>query len=652
MAAESIKQKTENRDWLGIIVPWLSPLLALVIFVALYFLAPEWNRSTLRLATFGLMWVALASSWNLIGGYTGYVDFGHTVFVGIGGYAVGILIARLGILYGAESVPDQQLINWSIWQALPVAFTVGAVFAGLIGWPTLRLKGPYFAIAMLGTYVAVREIVRADFTDFEPLFASLGVPQLADLNLRLTNGGVGISFLAPFARPDDIFNMMLALAAIVFFVSLWIYRSQFGKMLQAVREDEVGADMRGINTTAIKIGIFMLAGGFTALIGGVKAYWDGYVDPLTIFPEEYTIQLIMMVMLGGKGRPWGAVIGALVFYYGRITIWANAGQQQLMITGLLLTFVVLFMPGGLLGILDPEDRGLLWFIRHRLLGQKEEGVGGKEGFDFQDVPDDVIAERAKQNDSRNKDSGRIILEGRGVVKEFGGLRAVDGVDFNIHDGEIVGLLGPNGSGKTTLFNCVSGILPMTAGEVFLDGEATTGYLPWQINRTGLSRTFQRLRVYGKLTVNANMLLARRWKGVPPWMWLLIAPREVREKAVELMEFLKIDHVRNNLADNLSGGQQRLLEMGMTLMNDPKVVLLDEATSGVNPALVENIKDDIRRLNQERGVTFFLIEHNMSFAMELCDRIYVLDYGALIAHGTPEEIQNNPDVIEAYFGRDS
>jgi branched-chain amino acid transport system ATP-binding protein len=148
-----------------------------------------------------------------------------------------------------------------------------------------------------------------------------------------------------------------------------------------------------------------------------------------------------------------------------------------------------------------------------------------------------------------------------------------------------------------------------------------------------------------------MLLARKWKGVPAFMYFWLAPVEIRAKANDLIEFLQIEHVRNNLAENLSGGQQRLLEMGMTLMNDPLVVLLDEATSGVNPALVEDIKDNIRRLNQERGITFFLIEHNMSFAMELCSRIYVLDYGALIAEGTPEEIQNDPRVIEAYFGRD-
>jgi branched-chain amino acid transport system permease protein len=584
------------------------------------------------------MWIGLASSWNMICGYTGYIDFGHTVFVGLGGYTVGILVARLGILQGAETIAEQRAINLTTYQALPIAFIFGALFAGLVGWPTLRLKGPYFAIAMLGTYVAVREVIRADFTDF---------------GFNLTNGGVGISFLAPFANPNDIFNMMLVFAGLIFFISFWIYRSQIGKMLQAVREDEVGADMRGINTTGMKIGIFMLAGGFTALIGGLKAYWDGYIDPTTIFPDDYTIQMIMMVMLGGIGRPWGAVIGAVVFYYGRINIWANAGQQQLLITGLALTFVVLYMPSGILGFLDPEDRGLMWFIRHRLLGEKQEGVGGKEDFEFQDIattpaqPNPVVQDRVHED----KTQRRTLLEGRGVTKDFGGLRAVDNVDFKIHEGEIVGLLGPNGSGKTTLFNCISGVLPMTAGEVYLDGDSITGFASWRINRAGLSRTFQRLRVYDKLTVYANMLLARKWRGVPPWLWLWIAPPEVRQKADDLLEFLSIRHVRNNLAHNLSGGQQRLLEIGMTLMSDPLVVLLDEATSGVNPALVEDIKDDIRRLNRERGVTFFLVEHNMNFAMDLCERLYVLDYGALIASGEPEEIQNDPQVIEAYFGHD-
>jgi ABC-type branched-subunit amino acid transport system ATPase component/ABC-type branched-subunit amino acid transport system permease subunit len=624
----------EQTPLLERITPWITPVVAAVGLAALYFIGDGLNRSELRILTFILMWIAMTSSWNLIGGYTGYIDFGHSVFVGIGGYMVGILMVRLGVFTGAETLADQREAAFSFWQAFPFTFLAGAVFAGLVGYPTLRLKGPYFSIAMLGVLVSMREIARNN-------------------PLNLTNGGKGISFLAPFSEPLVIFHVMLVLAGTIFFISLWMYRVQIGKMLKAVRDDEVGADMRGINTTAIKIGIFMLAGGFTAMVGGTKAYWDGYIDPDTIFPPTYHIEIIMMVMLGGIGRPWGPVIGAVLFYYGRTYIWANAGSQHLLITGALLAGIVLFMPGGVLSLLDPEDRGLAWFIRRRFLGQKDRVFAEDKDFKFQEVPDEVVAPTSVLTTRELKALAErpVVLRAEGVVKDFGGLRAVNDVTVEIHEGEIVGLLGPNGSGKTTLFDCMSGVLPATNGRVFVGGEEVTGKESWQINRSGLSRTFQRLRVYGKQTVFDNMLLARRWRGVPPWLWLLIAPPSVRQKANELIEFLKIGHVRKSLAKNLSGGQQRLLEIGMTLMSDPIIVLLDEATSGVNPSLVEEIKEDIRRLNRDLGVTFFLIEHNMNFAMDLCSRIYVLDYGSLIAHGTPEEIQNDDKVIEAYFGRD-
>lgn len=626
---QSLTDKIFTLDFMTSLV---TPIAAIIILIVLYTMAPDLNRLNLRLVTFTLMWVAMTSSWNMIGGYTGYVDFGHSVFVGVGAYFAGILMARWGIINGAESIADQREFLWTIWQTLPVAFIGGAIFAGLIGYPTLRLKGPYFSIAMLGVLVAGREVYRNDI--------EIG-------GVGITNGGIGISFYAPFSQPLTVFYIMLAIAGLAFFVSLWIYRVQFGKMLKAVRDDEVGADMRGINTTMMKIVIFMIAGGITAMVGATKGYWDGYIDPDTVFPPTYHIEIIMMTMLGGLGRPWGPVFGAVLFYLGQNYIWANAGEQHLIITGAMLIAIMLYLPGGVLSLLDPEDRGLAWVIRTRILRQKEKVFDDDENFKFSDIPE---SDRIKFQGAQTE-IGNVVLQGRGVTKNFGGLTAVNNVDFEIRSGEIVGLLGPNGSGKTTLFNCISGVLPSSGGEVMVDGKDVTGQPPWRINRAGLSRTFQRLRVYKKQTVYQNMLLARKWAGVPPWLWMWIAPPSVHEKADDLIRFLNMNHVRNNLADNLSGGQQRLLEMGMTLMNDPAVVLLDEATSGVNPALVEDIKNNIRRLNSERGITFFLVEHNMSFAMELCSRLYVLDYGTLIAHGTPMEIQNNDKVIEAYFGRD-
>lgn len=699
--------------YLELLVPFVSPIVAIAAIYYLYnygndVLSLRENRADLSLFTFALMWIALTSSWNLIGGYAGYVDFGHTLFVGIGSYAVA------NMMWSSAYEELALDTNLTFYQSLPVAFVVGALFAGLVGWPTLRLKGPYFAIAMLGLFVAVREMSNT----------------LPDL----TRGGRGIPFRPPFADPIDVYQTMLGLAGGIFFISLWIYRSQLGKMLQAIREDEVGADMRGINTTAIKIGIFMLAGGLTAMVGATRAWWQTYIDPSTVYPPDYTITIIMMTMLGGLGRPWGPVIGAAVFYYAQTTIWAELGSITLLITGIFLIVLVLFVPRGILGFFDPEDRGLRWQIhklRLWLAGGDETALPSEthpiprpaewargasyrvlpksvtdflEEHEFETIvslifypiaiivlgllylswqdnidailPDFLFGLSAGQfflvliglyilyvfvravidaithaQPQPVVTENEILLEGKGVTKNFGGLTAVNHVDFNVRAGEIVGLLGPNGSGKTTLFNCISGVLPITEGEVYLAGQQISKKAPWQINRLGLARTFQKIRVYDNLPVYENMLLARRWAGVPPVLWLWIAPPYVRREADELLEFLLLERVRHNLGRNLSGGQQRLLEIGMSLMSNPHIVLLDEATSGVNPALIEEIKATIRRLNEERGVTFLLIEHNMNFIMDLCSRLYVLDYGTRIAEGLPEEIQDDQRVIEAYFGRE-
>lgn len=244
-----------------------------------------------------------------------------------------------------------------------------------------------------------------------------------------------------------------------------------------------------------------------------------------------------------------------------------------------------------------------------------------------------------------------LLRGDKIEKHFGGLHAVDGVSFEVNKGEIVGLLGPNGSGKTTLFNCITGMDSATIGRITFKGRDITHLKPFQIAQFGLARTFQVLRIYGNLTVYENLLLARQWRGVPLWQMMRPAPGTVRAQADELLNFLLLERVRHNLARNISLGQQRLLEIGMALMPQPEIVLLDEATSGVNPVLIDDIMTTLQRLNREKGVTFFLVEHNMHFAMTLCSRLYVLDHGQLLAEGTPAQIQANAAVSEAYFGQD-
>lgn len=250
----------------------------------------------------------------------------------------------------------------------------------------------------------------------------------------------------------------------------------------------------------------------------------------------------------------------------------------------------------------------------------------------------------------------ILLETVGLTKNFFGLTALYKVNLQVNSGEIVGLIGPNGSGKTTLFNCATGVLPVTGGRIKLKGEDITDLKTHEIALKGVSRTFQIIRIFPEMTVMENMLLAiQQHQGERILSSIFRTPqirrfeKEAREKALELLNFVNITFLKDNLAGHLSYGQHKLLEFAMAFMSDPELVLLDEPAAAVNPTMVRKIMEYISQLN-ERGYTFCIIEHNMDVVMELCTRIVVLNYGEKIAEGTPQEIKNNADVIEAYFGK--
>jgi len=243
-----------------------------------------------------------------------------------------------------------------------------------------------------------------------------------------------------------------------------------------------------------------------------------------------------------------------------------------------------------------------------------------------------------------------ILKVESLTKRFGGLVAVDRVSLHVDKGEIVGLLGPNGSGKTTLFNCITGYYKPDEGSVKLNDEDITGKPMEVICEKGVYRTFQLPRVFPELSVLQNVLLAKPHKkeGLLNILLKGFSGAEIR-RAKELVEFVGLTRLLDEPAGNLSGGQQKLLELACALMKAPQIILLDEPTGGVNPTLIKHVKSKIIEMNDE-GCTFFIIEHNMEVIMDLAERIYVLDYGHLIAEGNPEEIRNNEAVLEAYFGR--
>jgi branched-chain amino acid transport system ATP-binding protein len=243
-----------------------------------------------------------------------------------------------------------------------------------------------------------------------------------------------------------------------------------------------------------------------------------------------------------------------------------------------------------------------------------------------------------------------ILSVRNIGKSFGGIRAVDGVSFEVGKGEILGLIGPNGSGKSTLFNCILGQLTPDAGEVAVNGKNVSGMRASDLNKLGVGRTFQQLSVFPKMSVLDNIILAGQ-EHHGTMLSRLLGPSDagLTVEAEKMISFFRLNHLKDALAGSLSYGQQKLVDAAMAFMAGPSLVLLDEPAGGVNLTMLANLKERLIAYNAEHGTTFVVIEHNMEFVMSLCSRVIVLAEGSIIAEGTPDEIRSNQTVIDAYLG---
>jgi branched-chain amino acid transport system permease protein len=273
----------------------------------------------------------LASNWNLISGFTGYIDFGHAVFFGLGCFATALLMGSSRW----EAWPAL-FSDWSFWPAMIGGGVIAAIFAVIIGSATLRLKGPYFSIAMLGTLVAMREILRT--------------------SSNISGGGLGLSLPVYLNRPMFYYLSLIILLIVVNFIR-WLRSTEFGASLVAIREDEVGAEMRGINTTLNKITVFTIAAFLTGTVGGMWAYQNTFIDVNIAFNQNRTIDMVMTTMLGGLGTVAGPVIGSTIIYWLRDVLWANFLLFHQIFEGLLLIIIVLFVPEGIMGLFNKESSG-------------------------------------------------------------------------------------------------------------------------------------------------------------------------------------------------------------------------------------------------------------------------------------------------------
>jgi branched-chain amino acid transport system permease protein len=532
------------------------------------------------------MMITLAAGWNVISGFTGYVSFGQVAFFGLGAYIAAVTVLNLG-------VP---------WFAAAAASAAGATLLALpLGLIMLRLNGIFFALGMFG-------LAR--------------ILQLTASSLDITGGPMGTTVPGAESPSSAAFAAVLAAAAGVI-VSYAISRSRLGLTLMATRDDDVAAEAAGVNTWMAKVTAFCISACLAAIAGTLYIWNVGYLDPNSAFAGTIELQTVLIVLAGGIGTVWGPVIGGILISLLSNYLWARFPLEQQIILGILIMFIAVVTPSGIIGEL--ARRG--WLKRSPIWGPPQ-GPGG------------ILAQHLHGQMESGAASRELLLAGEKLGVRFGGIQALESVSVKVRAGEMLAIIGPNGAGKSTLFNLLSAFHRPGSGDVKLRGRSIVGSRRYALARNGVARTFQTSRLFPSLTV---------------WETVLVAASSIHpartEAVVETARILSVAGLLDNwndLSDVLPPGRQRLLEIARALALEPKVLLLDEAMAGMTPQEIERVHD-VLRAAIARGVAVVAIEHVLPAIAPLAERVQVLDFGRTIAEGVPGKVLRDPIVIEAYMG---
>jgi branched-chain amino acid transport system permease protein len=591
---------TERLRWMG--VAGLLVLLAAAPYLGL----PVHLQSLLYVLFF---WVTLATSWNMLSGYSGYFSFGHGAFFGVGMYGMATLATKL---------------EWPLWASLlgsGVAASCLALGIGAVVFRLRAIRGEAFALITLAvTFVLATLIVNT------PIDGGPGVYLM----------GLEIPTLGP-APASTFYYLGLVLAVISVGVARRLLQSRAGLGLLAIHDDEDVAEVHGVATFGLKMQAFALSSFFAGLMGAVHALYVSYVTVGETFNITVPLTVVLMSVLGGSRHWAGPMLGGIL-----ITLLLNAfteGNSALVgkiIIGAVLFVAVLIMPQGILGS---------WMARQRRrwLAQVTAADVSHDEPSHDEATQGTLTATSVLASSRTYDpNAPVVLEVRGLGKNFAGIQALKDVNLDVRAGEILGLLGPNGSGKSTFINVVTGHFKPSAGSVKILGQESAGLPAHEIRRRGVSRTYQIPRPFGGLTVLQNVSLSAQY-GVQG-----LDAHEAESSAREWLAFTGLHDKADHLPDELNLHQRKFLELARALAARPKVLLLDEVLSGLTPSEIGTAINTIQRI-RDAGTSIVFVEHVMSAVMALSDRLVVLDQGWVIAEGLPQDVMSREVVVRAYLG---
>jgi len=589
-----------------LVLSTIAPVAVLLLVLALPFLStpPFW----ITLLSYVGLYSIVALGLVMLTGVAGLTSFGQAAFVGIGAYTTAYLTTHFGL---------------SPWIGLLAGLLITGVSALLIGAVTMRISGHYLPLSTIAWGLSLYFL----FGNLESLGKYDGIGSIPSISL----------FSFEFSSGRSMY-MLIWVVVILALVSVKNFlNSRTGRAVRALKFGYVMPEAMGVNTVWLKIVIFAYAAMLAGVSGWLYAHLQHAVNP-TPFGLKYGIDYLLMVVVGGAGYVWGALLGA-----GLITLLGNFLQEWLpAVLGTGGNFEAIVFGIALVLFLQYANEGLWPFIQARFPGRPSARA-----------PDDAPALAHKDKPAASD----VILDVKAARKQFGGLVAVNDVSFSVKAGEVVGLIGPNGAGKSTTFNLVTGVLPITSGEVNYRGRSIAGLSSRQIASRGIARTFQHVRLVPGMSVLENAAMGAYLRGDRAAQGGALASilrlnRKEEDKilleAKRQLERVGLGDMLYRPAGSLALGQQRILEIARALCCDPALLLLDEPAAGLRYKEKQALSELLKKLRAE-GMAVLLVEHDMDFVMQLTDHIVVMEFGTKIAEGTPAQIQVHPAVLEAYLG---